>query len=236
MPLPDCYISPTMALPAFSACIFDMDGLLLDTERLAVDGWVKAAGALGFDLPFELALATVGLDRTQSKELLLHRLGRDFPFEEVRDLRNSINARKIEAEGVAVKAGGRELIGLLRARSIPCAVATSTQRSRANDLLGRSRMLPDLAVLVCGDEIEHGKPAPDIYLKTAAHLGIEPGRCLVFEDSGPGLLAAHRAGMVPVLVPDIGEVPDSVRELAVATCDSLADAIPLVDDATRRTQ
>ena len=96
--------------------------------------------------------------------------------------------------------------------------------------------MPDLSVIVCGDEIEHGKPAPDIYLKTAARLGVDPGECLVFEDSGPGLLAAHRAGMIPVLVPDIGEVPDHVRGLAVATCDSLADAIPLVDDATRHSQ
>lgn len=213
-----------------------MDGLLLDTERLAVDGWVEAAGALGFDMPYKLALATVGLDRTQSRELLLHRLGRDFPYDDVRDLRNSINARKIETEGIAVKIGGRELLGLLRARSIPCAVATSTQRSRAEDLLARSNVLPELSVVVCGDEIEKGKPAPDIYLRTASHLGVEPGRCLVFEDSAPGLLAAHRAGMIPVLVPDIGELPDSVKELAVATCDSLADAIPLVDDATRRAQ
>ncbi|WP_455381129.1 HAD family hydrolase [Salinispira pacifica] len=223
-----------MALPPFRACIFDMDGLLLDTERLAVTGWVEAAAALGFDLPYEFALATVGLDRSQSKQMLLHRMGQDFPYEEVRELRNAINARKIEADGVPLKPGGRELIGLLLSKRIPFAQATSTQRSRAEELLSRSGIRADFTVVLCGDEVEKGKPAPEIYLKTADRLGVPAEECLVFEDSGPGLLAAHRAGMTPVLVPDIGEVAEEIRVLATAICETLLDAIPLVDDATRR--
>jgi len=210
-----------------------MDGVLLDTERLAVAGWVEASASYGLDVPYELALQTVGLDKWQSKALLTQRMGSDFPYDEVRDLRNSLTKRMILTDGVPVKPGARELIGLLRSRDIPCAVATSTQRLRAVDLLERSLMISEFQSVVCVEDVEKAKPAPDIFLEAASRLGVPPESCIVFEDSGPGLLAAHRAGMIPVLVPDIGVVADEVRRLAMVICESLTDAIPLVDDATR---
>jgi HAD superfamily hydrolase (TIGR01509 family) len=222
-----------MGLPEFDACIFDMDGLLLDTEHLAVWGWITAARSFGFEIAEDIVLSTVGLDRTQTDHLLGDLMGGDFPVKEVRDLRNRLILDRIDRDGVPVKPGARELIGLLRSRNIPCAVATSTQRSRADHLLGKSLILPNLSAVVCGDEIPNAKPAPDIYREAARLLSVPTSACLVFEDSAPGITAAHRAGTIPILVPDLGHVPNAARAHAVIICDSLSDAIPLVDHALR---
>ena len=222
-----------MALPRFDACIFDMDGLLLDTERLFVSCWLEAAEAMGFHLAEDLVLATVGLSKFQTFELLRGDQGQSFPAEEVRDLRNRFALDRIRATGVPVKPGAHALLGLLAARGVPCAVATSTDRARAVDLLRRSDILQGLSALICGDEIEHPKPSPDIYLEAARQLSVSPAACIVFEDSAPGLTAAYRAGMIPIHVPDIGVVPETTRKLAHVVCHSLTDAIPLIDDALR---
>ncbi|HUX50478.1 MAG TPA: HAD family phosphatase [Spirochaetia bacterium] len=222
-----------MALPRFDACIFDMDGLLLDTERLFVSCWMEAGAAMGFHLAEDLVLATVGLSKFQTFELLRSDQGQSFPAEEVRELRNRLALDRIRSTGVPVKPGARRLLGLLAARGVPYAVATSTDRARAIDLLTQSDILPGLGALVCGDEIEHPKPAPDIYLEAARQLDVSSAACIVFEDSAPGLTAAYRAGMVPIHVPDIGVVPEATRRLAYVVCESLTDVIPLIDDALR---
>ncbi len=190
------------------AAIFDMDGLMFDTERVAVDSWVAAAEQLGYAVGREVFLAMVGTAAGSMKPILAKLYGESFPYDELRRLRLEIAALHLDEYGVPVKEGLRELLAFLRAAGIPMAVATSTNRARVEPLLARSGVAGFFQVVVCGDEVLRCKPAPEIYLSAAARLGTSPGRCLVLEDSRIGIAAAHAAGAIPVMVPDLVQ-PDA---------------------------
>lgn len=192
-----------MSKLAYSAVIFDMDGLLLDSERVAFA--IGRAVCTDFGLPWreEVSHAMIGRNARDNAALLRREYGADFPVE----LHSTEFQRRygevIEAGGIPLKPGALALLEALQARGIPRAVATSTARLRALLKLERAGLAGFMQQLVAGDEIRHGKPAPDIFLAAAAALGVEPGRCLALEDSNAGARAALRAGMQVGIVPDL---------------------------------
>jgi len=206
------------------AVILDMDGLMFDTERLAVEGWRMAGGEFGIEMPYDLVLSTVGTNTADTREILERGLGRKIPFDEMRARRFVYLWDVIDREGVPVKKGLGGLLDLLEGRSVPAAVATSTERGKTEKLLRMSGLYDRFQVLVCGDEVARGKPAPDIFLAAAAGLDVQPGRCVVLEDSASGIRAAHAAGMIPLLVPDLREPPGEVVALARGVFASLDEA------------
>ncbi|HEX5660389.1 MAG TPA: HAD family phosphatase [Polyangiales bacterium] len=205
----------------FGAVVFDMDGLLLDSERPLLDAWVQAAREL--DHPFHPHLLASVLGRPGEDGVAMFRasLPADFPYERVGKRARELLAAVREA-GYGVKAGARELLEKLREASVPCAVASSTRREQIGSHLDKAGLLPFFQAIAAGDEVQNGKPAPDIFLLAAERLAVAPETCLVFEDSEHGARGALAANMQVVIVPDVNQPGDEARAFCLRVLDSLA--------------
>ena len=208
-------------LPA--AVIFDMDGLMLDTESLAARAWEHAAAKTKVEFSAVLCRRMIGRNGASCRELLAQHYGRAFPIERLMDAWNEAYTTLVQTEGVAVKTGLAELLDLLEAMNIPKAVATSSGHVGATAKLERASLLHRFPVLVGGDQVAHGKPAPDIFLAAAARLRISPHDCIVLEDSEPGVAAAWAAGMTPIMVPDLHQPSDELMARELIVMHSLHD-------------
>jgi HAD superfamily hydrolase (TIGR01509 family) len=197
----------TRAAARPAAVILDMDGVLLDTEPLAVRAWSDAAAALGVVFDPALAHAMIGRNWTDCCALVRARSADDYPVDALLTGWAPAYDAIVAREGVELKAGVADLLDWLDANAIARAVATSTRRSRAQRKLELAQLWRRIDALVGGDEIERGKPAPDIVLAAAARLGVDAAACIVVEDSEPGVEAALAAGATPIMVPDL--VPPS---------------------------
>jgi HAD superfamily hydrolase (TIGR01509 family) len=204
-----------------SAILFDMDGLMLDTERLILWGWQQAMADFGYPAPVELYLRSVGVTEERTNEILREALGETFPVEAVRDREREHVRRHIAAHGVPLKPGLLELLDYLDRRGLRRAVASSAWRSTVEAHLSSVGLLARLDAIAAGDEVAHGKPAPDVFLLAASRLEVAPARCLVLEDSEPGAYAAQSAGMAVVVVPDLKTPSHDVAELAAAVLPDL---------------
>ncbi|HNA68802.1 MAG TPA: HAD family phosphatase [Rhodocyclaceae bacterium] len=203
--------------------IFDMDGLLLDSERVALTIIEATAAELGLPWRHEVGLAMVGLNSRDSPAVVRSHLGADFPVEALMDACGVHYERAIAAGRIPLKPGVEALFDVLDTLGLGRVVATSTRRVRAEPKLAAVGLLPRLHGMVCGDEVSRGKPAPDIFLAAAARLRLPPARCLVLEDSNAGVRGALAAGARVVMVPDLLQPADDVRAAAVPVAASLAD-------------
>lgn len=207
------------------AVIFDMDGLLLDSERLALALFEQVASELGAPWRAELGLSMVGLNSKDSDKLILAAFGADFPIENLRSRFGDLYEAAIVAGDIPLKPYVRELLEYLEAARIPCAVATSTRRPRAEAKLARAHILQHFQALACGDEVVRGKPAPDIYELAARRISVEPRDCLALEDSNAGVRAAVSASMKAVMVPDLLQPDADIRRYGVPVLESLKDVL-----------
>jgi HAD superfamily hydrolase (TIGR01509 family) len=205
------------------AVIFDMDGLLLDSEPLYRITWQTAAGELGCPIDDEFYEQFVGRGNDEAERLLLERFGDSLPLDEFRVRWRRDWDQRVDAEPPARKPGAIELIDVLDQRGIPKALATSTPRAMALRCLGD--LAPRFAAFAFGDEVEHSKPAPDLFLLAAERLGIAPEKCLVLEDSEAGVRSARAAGMQVIMVPDLVEPSEEVAAMAMHVCRSLRDVL-----------
>lgn len=201
-----------------AAVLFDMDGLLIDSERIAQEVTRDASRRLGLALPESIALRMIGLGRDALERMLVAELGDDFPFMQFQ-VEWELRYHERIANGVPIKPGVSEVLKALAAANLPCAVATSTHTQFARYKLEKSGLLPSLAVVVGRDAVAHGKPSPDLYLHAANELRVSVQRCWAFEDSLPGLTAAVAAGACTHWVPDVApiaahELPHGVETVA----------------------
>jgi beta-phosphoglucomutase-like phosphatase (HAD superfamily) len=226
MPIP---VSGLMALPhPIRAVVFDMDGLLVDTEVMIRDLMIKAALARGADLPHETFMRMVGLPDQASNAIARAHFGDEFPLEEfLADV--SAGARAACEVGVALKAGVIELLDYLDAARLPRAIATSSSHGAVQRTLGPSGVIARFDAIVAAGDYPRGKPNPDPFLTAAARLGVAPQDCLALEDSHNGVRAAHAAGMMTVMVPDLLEATDEMREKCHAIAESLHHVIQMID-------
>jgi HAD superfamily hydrolase (TIGR01509 family) len=209
---------------ALDAVIFDMDGLMLDTEPLYKAAWQQATAELGFVLDDECYANLIGLREEESEDELLKRFGEQFPLENFRRRWPAAFHARIEAGGIPVKPGLAELLDFVAARQLPCAIATSSHRGYADVSLRRAGLEGRFDVIVTGEVVARAKPAPDIYLEAARRLGAEPARCAALEDSDLGVLSARAAGMIPIAVPDLKPLSPTAAAAAFRIVKTLHDA------------
>ena len=205
------------------AVIFDMDGLMLDTERLAPRAWVEAAASLSVEFDLALTQPMVGRNFRDCQAIIIDRYGPAYPTADLMRAWHVAYDAIVDREGIALKPGLLDLLDWLEARRIPKAVATSTRRDRAQAKLANTALLSRFVALVGGDEVARGKPEPDIFLAAAARLGEAAQHCLVLEDSEPGVRAALAAGMTPIMVPDLHAPSADLVALEPLILESLAD-------------
>lgn len=206
---------------ARDAVVFDMDGVLFDTERLYMDAWKAAADARGIGDVTQAALGCVGLDERDSRKLFLEHFGQDFPFEAFKKDAADFFQRQLEQYGPPVKPGVRDLLEYLAGRHFRIGLASSTRRERVLEEIARAGIAEYFEVVVGGDMVPRGKPQPDIYLAACRELGAEPRETYAVEDSANGIRAAHAAGMRPILVPDLIQPDRQLRALACRVCQDL---------------
>jgi len=210
-------------LSNISVVIFDMDGLMFDTEREVIKAWVKVGKDFNIDISEHIVIETMGLDVYGTEKVFKKYLGNEFPFYEIREIRVKHVMDMLEKDGVPVKPGLYELLDLLDEMRILKAVATSTEKEKAYKLLVSTGVEGRFDLIVCGNEIKNGKPNPDIFLKVAEHLGVSPEKCMVLEDSENGIKAAYKAGMYPIMIPDIKQPSDEINKLVYKKFNSLTE-------------
>lgn len=210
-------------LSGIRGVIFDMDGLMFDTERLYIRLWEEAARQMNASIPRELLLQMIGRNLHDCEEMFVERMGDSMNYQEGRRRLHDLRDSYYRENGVPVKKGLRELLPFLKEKGIRIALATSTNREQARMLLRMAEVESFFDRTVFGDEVAHGKPAPDIFLKAAHDLGLEAEECAVLEDSLAGIRAAYTAGCRAVMVPDLVLPTSETEAMLTAKCDSLLD-------------
>jgi len=208
-----------MMLPEFNAVIFDMDGLILDTESSYFIAWQKAAEMMGYTLSDEFCVALSGSSFPVLEKELTVLFGQDFSFQVFCQLSTELWRDHVEENGIEVKFGVKELLSTLKKENISYCLATNSPEKSARECLEYAK-IDDLFELIIGrDHVANPKPAADIFLRAADVLNQPINRCLVVEDSNIGLLAAQNAGAFSVLVPSLEVTEDMQRIAGVVMAD-----------------
>lgn len=214
--------------PDISAVVFDMDGLMLDTEPLYKVAWQTASAELGYPLDDPSYAKLVGRPTEDCERELRAKFGSAFPLDRFRVLWPRLWQEEVTTNGVRQKPGLLEFLAFLDAHGLPVAVATSSEADYAALSLRRAGLEGRFDVIVAGNAVARGKPAPDIYLEAARRLHVAPTACVALEDSEAGILAASRAGMCALLIPDWVHPSDTAVQAAFRVLGSLHEAQDLV--------
>ena len=216
-----------------SGIIFDMDGVLIDSERQSNEGWLWAAEQLGVDMPMWLIDSFKGAPAELCCKFFDDYYKGAIDYWEAKELRTQHVYKIRETEGIPVKKGVKEVFEYIRNNGLKCAVATSTRRESAEKTLHKIGVWDYLDAVVYGDEVEHGKPEPDIFLRAAKAIGISPSEAVVVEDSINGIKAGYAADMRVVHIPDTIAIDDDIRKLTYMVCADLNGLIDVVESINK---
>lgn len=216
-----------------SGIIFDMDGILIDSERQSNEGWLWAAGQLGVDMPMWLIDSFKGAPAELCCKFFDDYYKGVIDYWEAKELRTRHVYKIRETEGIPVKKGVKDIFEYIRNNGLKCAVATSTRRESAEKTLHEIGVWDYLDAVVYGDEVEHGKPEPDIFLRAAKAIGVNPSEAVVVEDSINGIKAGYAADMRVVHIPDTIAIDDDIRKLTYMVCGDLNGLIDVVESINK---
>lgn len=216
-----------------SGIIFDMDGVLIDSERQSNEGWLWAAGQLGVDMPMWLIDSFKGAPAELCCKFFDDYYKGVIDYWEAKELRTQHVYKIRETEGIPVKKGVKDIFEYIRNNGLKCAVATSTRRESAEKTLHEIGVWDYLDAVVYGDEVEHGKPEPDIFLRAAKAIGVNPSEAVVVEDSINGIKAGYAADMRVVHIPDTIAIDDDIRKLTYMVCADLNGLIDVVESINK---
>jgi len=203
--------------------IFDMDGLMFDTEKLYVKMWPEAAINFGYDISEDFVKSSIGLNIEAGCEHFKKQFGQDFPYHEIRAERVKAMIALVKQNGIPIKNGLCELVLYLHGINVKMVVATSSERSKTEIYIKSSGLFDYFDFIVCGDEISQSKPNPEIFLKAAEKAGIPIEQCLVLEDSENGINAAFNAKMKCIMVPDLIAPNEELVKKSTMICSSLSE-------------
>lgn len=212
------------------AVIFDMDGVLIDTERHLFDCWKQAAAEAGYTLTKEQLLGIRSLAAEFAIPHFRELMGEEFDYQAIRSRRKELMSAYIAEHGIDKKPCVDELLDYLHSHGYKTAVATATDPERAEKYLRSIGIYEKFDKVVCATTVPHGKPMPDVYLYACEQIGEKPLDCVAIEDSDNGALSAHRAGCHVVMVPDLaGPLPETEQYLAGVASD-LSRVIPILEE------
>ena len=212
-----------------AAVVFDMDGVIFDTERLIYKLWLEIAPKYGFNTVDTLFYKVIGVTKTYTEQVFYAEYGKDIPYWEFREEAKNVFFEYINEHGVPLKDGIRELLEFLKKNGYKIGLASSTSIETITEELKMENLYDYFDVVVGGDLIKNSKPAPDIYLAACEQLGVKPENAIAVEDSFNGIRAAHAAGMYAIMVPDMIEPDDEMREKAYAIKRDLFEVMEMLE-------
>lgn len=209
----------------YEAVVFDMDGVIFDSERAVMNCWLELAQKYDIKDIEKPYFACVGTTMTRTREIMLETYGADFPYDEYAKESSFMYHEKYDGGKLPMKPGVVELLSYLKEKGRKIALASSSRRETVVNQLRWAGIIDYFDTIVCGDMVAKSKPAPDIFLKACQELGVSPENAYAIEDSYNGIRAAHAGKLHPIMVPDLLEANDEMRELAENVCNNLNEVI-----------
>lgn len=205
---------------------FDMDGLLIDSERQM---WSKnqaiAAKQFGYDFTMEFMVKTMGSGADGFKKMVYEEYGNDFPYVEYRKLLQKLNDEQVDTVGIPLKKGAIELLDYLRKENIAITLGSSSQRDYIEKVLKKAHVIDYFDYIVCGSDVVRTKPDPEIYNRVIEHMGVDSKQTLILEDAHSGIEAGLKANAKVIAVPDVAYVSEEDKEKVFAVCEDLNEVI-----------
>lgn len=195
-----------------NAVLFDMDGVIFDTERAYLDTWTRVFAKYGYKMKREVYISVMGTGRKNVKKVFLNTFGEDLPIESMYKEKDEMLGQIIDEGKVPVKDGAVEILSYLKENGYKTALATSARRKRCDKQIKMAGLDKFFDTIVSGDDIVNGKPDPEIFLKAAQKLDISPEECIVVEDSPAGIQAAFNAHMYGIHVEDLKEADETIKK------------------------
>lgn len=205
--------------------IFDMDGVLFDSENLILQNWKEIAGIHGYDVEemSNVFYQCIGTNSVVTAKIVRDHYGENFPYEEFRAESSKLFKEKVEKYGMPIKPGVKELLDFLKAKGATIGLASSTKKCLVEEELQAAGIREYFHAVVGGDMVEHSKPEPDVFLKCAKELSVDPKTVYIIEDSYNGIRAAKKAGATAIMVPDLIMPDDEMKSLSDYIMTSLSD-------------
>lgn len=213
-----------------NAIVFDMDGVIFDSEKLVVECWVETAEKYGIEGVEQTCRECLGLNRLASKEKFLERYGQDFPYDTYKQEMSDLYHKRAREGALVLKPSVVELLEYLKEEKLAIALASSTREQVVRWELTDAGIIDYFDVVVCGDMVNRSKPEPDIFLKACELLKVQPDTAFAIEDSYNGIRAAHAGGLRPIMVPDLAEPTKEMEALSEVILPSLIEVIEYVKE------
>lgn len=207
------------------AVIWDMDGTMFDTERLQIECWEQACNEHGYTNVQSTLMKMIGRTRPDSLAILASDLGPDFPVQKVRERKNTLRDERLLKNGLPLKKGLTDVLHFLKQHNVPNAIASSTDRPKILQHLQHAGLTDFFVHVVGGDQVRRGKPDPEIFLTTAADMGVKAEHCAAMEDSYNGVKAAYDAGMHVIMIPDLVQPTEDILLRVHNKLESLLEAV-----------
>lgn len=210
--------------------IFDMDGVLFDTEKIYYKAWVEAASSLGYTFTWEIYTQIIARNSEYIGRVLKQIFGASLPYDALLKQKRALSDQMVKEQGLELKRGVYELLEHLELKGIKKALATSSNRQKVLGYLEVASLENRFDYIICGNDVVESKPNPEIFLKAAAALTCSPSNCMVLEDSRFGIQAAKAAGMMPVFIPDLVQADEEIKQNLYRECESLLNVMDLLKD------
>lgn len=209
----------------YEAIVFDMDGVIFDSERAVMNCWLELADKYGIENIEEPYMACTGTTMARTREIMLEAYGEDFPYDRYAKEASIMYHERYDGGRLPMKPGVVELLAFLKQENKKIALASSTRRLTVTNQLRDAGILDYFDAVICGDMVERSKPAPDIFLKACEELGVQPHKAYAIEDSYNGIRAAYSGGLRPIMVPDLLPANEEMEEKTEAVLDSLLEVV-----------
>lgn len=211
------------------AMVFDMDGLIFNSERIVQRSWNAVGNDMGIPKLGDHIYNTLGFNVVRRAEYFYHAIGKDFPIDEFQNRTREKFQEIVSNEGLEMKPGVVELMQYGKEKGLKMGVATSSRREHSTNLLANAGLMQYLDGCVFGDSVKNAKPDPEIYLKACEIIGANPKNSLALEDSPAGIQSSHAAGMIPIVIPDLVQPREEILRLAHCKMETLLDVIPFLE-------